>query len=83
MLRKLAYAFENHECVNKVLSGLENGLYYNLYKKPNEEFHWYAFIRNWQKHKQRKFFEKQSESNSTAISLAGVESTINIPFLTT
>ena len=80
--KELAYHLQNHECVNKVFyPGLENSLYYNLAKSQMKDFTGMLSFEI-DKSISREIFENNLNLIQPAISLAGVESTINIPFLT-
>ena len=79
---ELAHHLQNHDCVNKVFyPGLENSIYYNLAKNQmNDYTGMLSFEIN--KHISREIFESNLKLIQPAISLAGVESTINVPYLT-
>ena len=79
---ELAHHLQNHDCVNKVFyPGLENNIYYNLAKNQmNDYTGMLSFEIN--KHISREIFESNLKLIQPAISLAGVESTINVPYLT-
>ena len=79
---ELAHHLQNHDCINKVFyPGLENNIYYNLAKNQmNDYTGMLSFEIN--KHISREIFESNLKLIQPAISLAGVESTINVPYLT-
>ena len=79
---ELAKYLQNHECINKVFyPGLENSIYYNLAKNQMKDFTgMLSFEIN--KNLKREIFENSLGLIQPAISLAGVESTINVPYLT-
>lgn len=79
---ELAHHLQNHDCINKVFyPGLENSIYYNLAKNQmNDYTGMLSFEIN--KHICREIFESNLKLIQPAISLAGVESTINVPYLT-
>ena len=79
---ELAHHLQNHDCINKVFyPGLENSIYYNLAKNQmNDYTGMLSFEIN--KHISREVFESNLKLIQPAISLAGVESTINVPYLT-
>ena len=79
---ELAHHLQNHDCINKVFyPGLENSIYYNLAKNQmNDYTGMLSFEIN--KHMSREIFESNLKLIQPAISLAGVESTINVPYLT-
>ena len=79
---ELAHYLQNHDCLNKVFyPGLENSIYYNLAKNQmNDYTGMLSFEIN--KHISREIFESNLKLIQPAISLAGVESTINVPYLT-
>ena len=79
---ELAHHLQNHDCINKVFyPGLENSIYYNLAKNQmNDYTGMLSFEIN--KHISREIFESNLKLIQPAISLAGVESTINVPYLT-
>tara|TARA_B100000900_G_scaffold156115_1_gene132735 strand:- start:962 stop:2110 length:1149 start_codon:yes stop_codon:yes gene_type:complete len=80
--KELAYHLQNHECVNKVFyPGLENSPYHNLAKSQMKDFTG-MFSFEIDKNVSREIFENNLNLIQPAISLAGVESTINIPYLT-
>jgi len=79
---ELAHFLKNHECIDKVFyPGLESSTFHNLAKKQMKGF---TGMLSFEIHKNisRKTFENCLNLIQPAISLAGVESTINIPFLT-
>tara|TARA_Y100000768_G_scaffold163541_1_gene122352 strand:+ start:670 stop:1818 length:1149 start_codon:yes stop_codon:yes gene_type:complete len=78
----LANHLQNHECIDKVFyPGLENCIYYNLAKNQMKGFTgMLSFEIN--KNLNREIFENSLGLIQPAISLAGVESTINVPYLT-
>ncbi len=78
----LANHLQNHECIDKVFyPGLENSIYYNLAKNQMKGFTgMLSFEIN--KNLNREIFENSLGLIQPAISLAGVESTINVPYLT-
>ena len=78
----LAKHLQNHECIDKVFyPGLENSIYYNLAKNQMKGFTgMLSFEIN--KNLNREIFENSLRLIQPAISLAGVESTINVPYLT-
>ncbi len=79
---ELALYLQNHDCLNKVFyPGLENSIYHNLAKSQmNDYTGMLSFEIN--KHISREIFESNLKLIQPAISLAGVESTINVPYLT-
>ena len=79
---ELAHYLQNHDCLNKVFyPGLENSIYHNLAKSQmNDYTGMLSFEIN--KHISREIFESNLKLIQPAISLAGVESTINVPYLT-
>ena len=79
---ELAKHLQNHECIDKVFyPGLENSIYYNLAKNQMKDFTgMLSFEIN--KNISREIFENSLGLIQPAISLAGVESTINVPYLT-
>jgi len=79
---ELAHHLQNHDCINKVFyPGLENSIYHNLAKSQmNDYTGMLSFEIN--KHISREIFESNLKLIQPAISLAGVESTINVPYLT-
>ena len=79
---ELAHHLQNHDCINKVFyPGLENSIYHNLSKNQMNGFTgMLSFEIN--KHISREIFESNLNLVQPAISLAGVESTINVPYLT-
>ncbi len=79
---ELAQYLQNHDCLNKVFyPGLENSIYHNLAKSQmNDYTGMLSFEIN--KHISREIFESNLKLIQPAISLAGVESTINVPYLT-
>ena len=79
---ELAKYLQNHECIDKVFyPGLENSIYYNLAKNQMKDFTgMLSFEIN--KNINREIFENSLGLIQPAISLAGVESTINVPYLT-
>ena len=79
---ELAHHLQNHDFINKVFyPGLENSIYYNLAKNQmNDYTGMLSFEIN--KHISREIFESNLKLIQPAISLAGVESTINVPYLT-
>ena len=80
--KELAKHLQNHECIEKVFyPGLENSIYYNLAKSQMKDFTgMLSFEIN--KNISREIFENSLNLIQPAISLAGVESTINVPYLT-
>ena len=79
---ELAHHLQNHDCINKVFyPGLENSIYYNLAKNQMND---YTGMLSFEikKHISREIFESNLKLIQPAISLAGVESTINVPYLT-
>ena len=79
---ELAHHLQNHDCVNKVFyPGLENSIYYNLAKNQMND---YTGMLSFEINKRisREIFESNLKLIQPAISLAGVESTINVPYLT-
>ena len=79
---ELARHLQNHDCINKVFyPGLENSIYYNLAKNQMND---YTGMLSFEINKQisREIFESNLKLIQPAISLAGVESTINVPYLT-
>ena len=79
---ELAHFLKNHECIDKVFyPGLESSTFHNLAKKQMKGF---TGMLSFEIHKNisRKTFENCLNLIQPAISFAGVESTINIPFLT-
>tara|TARA_A200000113_G_scaffold7301_1_gene7653 strand:- start:1710 stop:2858 length:1149 start_codon:yes stop_codon:yes gene_type:complete len=79
---QLAYFLQNHEYINKVFyPGLENNNFHNLAKEQMNDFTgMLSFEIN--ENISREVFESNLKLIQPAISLAGVESTINVPFLT-
>ena len=79
---ELAHYLENHECIKNVFyPGLENSTFHNLSKCQMNGFTgMLSFEIN--KNVSREVFENNLNLIQPAISLAGVESTINIPYLT-
>tara|TARA_A100001011_G_scaffold278566_1_gene288356 strand:- start:933 stop:2081 length:1149 start_codon:yes stop_codon:yes gene_type:complete len=79
---ELAKHLQNHECIDKVFyPGLENSIYHNLAKNQMKDFTgMLSFEIN--KNVNREIFENSLGLIQPAISLAGVESTINVPYLT-
>jgi cystathionine beta-lyase len=79
---QLAYFLQNHECINKVFyPGLENNNFHNLAREQMNDFTgMLSFEIN--ENISREVFESNLKLIQPAISLAGVESTINVPFLT-
>ena len=79
---QLAYFLQNHESINKVFyPGLENNNFHNLAKEQMNDFTgMLSFEIN--ENISREVFESNLKLIQPAISLAGVESTINVPFLT-
>jgi len=78
----LAHFLQNHECINKVFyPGLDNSIFHNLARDQMKDFTgMLSFEIN--KNISREVFESNLKIIQPAISLAGVESTINVPFLT-
>ncbi len=79
---ELAHHLQNHDCINKVFyPGLENSIYYNLAKNQMND---YTGMLSFEINKliSRETFESNLKLIQPAISLAGVESTINVPYLT-
>ena len=79
---ELAHHLQNHDCINKVFyPGLENNIYYNLAKNQMND---YTGMLSFEINKRisREIFESNLKLIQPAISLAGVESTINVPYLT-
>ena len=79
---ELAHHLQNHDCINKVFyPGLENSIYYNLAKNQMND---YTGMLSFEINKliSREIFESNLKLIQPAISLAGVESTINVPYLT-
>ena len=79
---ELAHFLQSHECVNKVFyPGLENSLFHNLAKNQMKNF---TGMLSFEVDKKisREIFENNLNIIQPAISLAGVESTINVPYLT-
>ena len=79
---QLAYFLQNHEYINKVFyPGLENNKFHNLAREQMNDFTgMLSFEIN--ENISREVFESKLKLIQPAISLAGVESTINVPFLT-
>ena len=79
---QLAYFLQNHEYINKVFyPGLENNNFHNLAREQMNDFTgMLSFEIN--ENISREVFESNLKLIQPAISLAGVESTINVPFLT-
>ena len=79
---QLAYFLQNHESINKVFyPGLENNKFHNLAREQMNDFTgMLSFEIN--ENISREVFESKLKLIQPAISLAGVESTINVPFLT-
>ena len=79
---ELAHFLQNHECINKVFyPGLDNSIFHNLAKEQMNDFTgMLSFEIN--KNTSREVFESNLKLIQPAISLAGVESTINVPYLT-
>ena len=80
--KELAHHLQNHDCINKVFyPGLENSIYYNLAKNQMND---YTGMLSFEINKliSREIFESNLKLIQPAISLAGVESTINVPYLT-
>ena len=79
---ELAHYLENHECIKNVFyPGLENSTFHNLSKCQMNDFTgMLSFEIN--KNVSREVFENNLNLIQPAISLAGVESTINVPYLT-
>ena len=79
---ELAHFLQNHECINKVFyPGLDNSIFHNLARKQMNDFTgMLSFEIN--KSTSREVFESNLKLIQPAISLAGVESTINVPYLT-
>ena len=78
----LANFLQNHECINKVFyPGLENNNFHKLAREQMKDFTgMISFEIN--ENISREVFESNLNFIQPAISLAGVESTINVPFLT-
>ena len=79
---ELAHHLQNHDCINKVFyPGLENNIYHNLAKNQMND---YTGMLSFEINKliSREIFESNLKLIQPAISLAGVESTINVPYLT-
>ena len=79
---ELAHHLQNHDCINKVFyPGLENSIYYSLAKNQMND---YTGMLSFEINKliSREIFESNLKLIQPAISLAGVESTINVPYLT-
>ncbi len=79
---ELAHHLQNHDCINKVFyPGLENSIYHNLAKNQMND---YTGMLSFEINKliSREIFESNLKLIQPAISLAGVESTINVPYLT-
>ncbi|RZP10087.1 MAG: PLP-dependent transferase [Flavobacteriales bacterium] len=79
---ELAHHLQNHDCINKVFyPGLENSIYYNLAKNQMND---YTGMLSFEINNliSRETFESNLKLIQPAISLAGVESTINVPYLT-
>tara|TARA_X000000368_G_scaffold407791_2_gene387634 strand:+ start:3397 stop:4545 length:1149 start_codon:yes stop_codon:yes gene_type:complete len=79
---ELAHFLQNHVCINKVFyPGLDNSIFHNLAREQMNDFTgMLSFEIN--KNTSREVFESNLKLIQPAISLAGVESTINVPFLT-
>ena len=79
---ELAHFLQNHERINKVFyPGLDNSNFHNLAREQMNAFTgMLSFEIN--KYTNREVFESNLKLIQPAISLAGVESTINVPFLT-
>lgn len=79
---ELAHFLQNHERINKVFyPGLDNSNFHNLAREQMNAFTgMLSFEIN--KNTSREIFESNLKLIQPAISLAGVESTINVPFLT-
>ena len=79
---ELAHFLQNHECINKVFyPGLDNSIFHNLAREQMNDFTgMLSFEIN--KNTSREVFESNLKLIQPAISLAGVESTINVPYLT-
>ena len=79
---ELAHFLQNHECINKVFyPGLNNSNFLNLAREQMNDFTgMLSFEIN--KNTSREVFESNLKLIQPAISLAGVESTINVPYLT-
>ena len=79
---EIANFLQNHECINKVFyPGLENSAFYDLAKNQMKDFTGMLSFEI-DKNINRQIFEKNLNLIQPAISLAGVESTINVPYLT-
>ena len=80
--KELAHFLQNHEFINKVFyPGLDNSNFHNLAREQMNDFTgMLSFEIN--KNTSREVFESNLKLIQPAISLAGVESTINVPFLT-
>ena len=79
---ELAHHLQNHDCINKVFyPGLENSIYFNLAKNQMND---YTGMLSFEINNliSRETFESNLKLIQPAISLAGVESTINVPYLT-
>ena len=80
--KELAYYLQNNECIKKVYyPGLENSPYHNLAKKQMKNFTGMLSFEIYE-NISREIFENSLNLIQPAISLAGVESTINVPYLT-
>ena len=79
---EIANFLQNHECINKVFyPGLKNSAFYDLAKNQMKDFTGMLSFEI-DKNINRQIFEKNLNLIQPAISLAGVESTINVPYLT-
>ena len=79
---ELAHHLQNHECINKVFyPGIENSSFYTLAKNQMKDFTGMLSFEI-DKKISREIFENNLRLIQPAISLAGVESTINVPYLT-
>ena len=79
---EIANFLQNHECINKVFyPGLEKSAFYDLAKNQMKDFTGMLSFEI-DKNINRQIFEKNLNLIQPAISLAGVESTINVPYLT-
>ncbi len=79
---EIANFLQNHECISKVFyPGLKNNAFYDLAKNQMKDFTGMLSFEI-DKNISRQIFEKNLNLIQPAISLAGVESTINVPYLT-
>ncbi len=79
---EIANFLQNHECINKVFyPGLKNSAFYDLAKNQMKDFTGMLSFEI-DNNISRQIFEKNLNLIQPAISLAGVESTINVPYLT-